>query len=112
MSINPLLAQHHDDDAFIDDAAPNVRVVESIEEAVQDAFAKAYPKWSRIENPDAYMRMAVVNVCRRVQRRRRLVRRTPTPRGDDASLGADHIADTLHMAIGTVKSTLHRARAR
>lgn len=116
-----------------------VDTVEHAEEAVQDAFAKAYPKWSRIENPDAYMRMAVVNNCRRVQRRRRLVRRTPNPRVDDAVLGADHvgdvvrglpvtlrqvvvlryylqlsdqeIADTLDMPVGTVKSTLHRARA-
>ncbi len=113
---------------------------EHAEEAVQDAFAKAYPKWGRVENPDAYMRMAVVNTCRRVQRRRLLVRRTPDQHHDDAVLGADHIADvvrglpmslrqvvvlryylqlsdteiaeTLKMAPGTVKSTLHRARAR
>jgi len=113
---------------------------EHAEEAVQDAFAKAYPKWSRVENPDSYMRMAVVNTCRRIQRRRSLVRRTPDQRRDDAALGADHIADvvrglpmslrqvvvlryflqpadteiaeTLKMAHGTVKSTLHRARAR
>ena len=85
-----------------------------------------------------YLRTAVVNTCRRVQRRRMLVRRTPTPRVDDAVLGADHIddivrrlplrlrhvivlryylqlsepeiADTLGMALATVKSTLHRAR--
>jgi RNA polymerase sigma factor (sigma-70 family) len=85
------------------------------------------------------MRMAVVNTCRRVQRRRSLARRTPTPPVNDAVLGADdvadvvcrlplnlrqvvvlryylqlsdpEIADTLGMPIGTVKSTLHRARA-
>lgn len=112
---------------------------EHAEEAVQDAFAKAYPKWGRIENPDAYMRMAVVHTCRSVQRRRGLMRRTPAHRVDDAALGADHVADvvrrlplklrqvvvlryylqlsdpeiahTLGMALGTVKSTLHRARA-
>lgn len=112
---------------------------EHAEEAVQDAFAKAYPKWGRIENPDAYMRMAVVHTCRSVQRRRGLMRRTPPHRVDDAALGADHVADvvrrlplklrqvvvlryylqlsdpeiahTLGMALGTVKSTLHRARA-
>jgi len=112
---------------------------EHAEDAVQDAFAKAYPKWGRIENPDAYMRMAVVHTCRSVQRRRGLMRRTPAHRVDDAALGADHVADvvrrlplklrqvvvlryylqlsdpeiahTLGMALGTVKSTLHRARA-
>jgi RNA polymerase sigma-70 factor (sigma-E family) len=116
-----------------------VDTTEHAEEAVQDAFAKAYSKWGRVENPDSYMRMAVVNTCRRVQRRRSLARRTPTPPGDDAVLGADdvadvvcrlplnlrqvvvlryylqlsdpEIADTLGMPIGTVKSTLHRARA-
>jgi RNA polymerase sigma factor (sigma-70 family) len=85
------------------------------------------------------MRTCVLNACRRVQRRRRLVRRTPEPRVEDGALAADHIADvvralrspmkevvvlryylqlsdseiagTLEMAVGTVKSTLHRARA-
>lgn len=117
-----------------------VDTTEHAEEAVQDAFARAYPKWDRIQNHDAYMRTAVVNACRRVQRRRMLVRRTPQPRQDDATLGADHIADvvrslpmslrqvvvlryylqlsdaeiaqTLNIAPGTVKSSLHRARAR
>lgn len=116
-----------------------VDTVEHAEEAVQDAFAKAYPRWDRIENPDTYLRAAVVNACRSAQRRRRLVRRTPPPRVDDAVLGADHVADvvrrlpptlrrvvvlryylqlsdpeiarTLGMAPGTVKSSLHRARA-
>lgn len=117
-----------------------VDTTEHAEEAVQEAFAKAYPKWSRVENPDAYLRTAVLNTCRRVQRRRMLVRRTPDHRPDDAVLGADHvsdvvralptqmrqvvvlhyylqlsypeIADTLGVPLGTVKSTLNRARAR
>jgi RNA polymerase sigma factor (sigma-70 family) len=117
-----------------------VDTVEHAEEAVQDAFAKAYPKWSRIENSDTYMRMAVVNTCRRVQRRRMLVRRTASARVEHEVLAVDgvgdvvralpmalrqvvvlryylqlsdqEISDTLDMPIGTVKSTLHRARAR
>ena len=116
-----------------------VDTIEHAEEAVQDAFAKAYPKWDRVDDPDRYMRTAVVNNCRRVQRRRMLVRRTPTVPVDEQVLGADHIADvvrrlplklrqvvvlryylqlsdpeiadTLGLPIGTVKSTLHRARA-
>jgi RNA polymerase sigma factor (sigma-70 family) len=116
-----------------------VDTTEQAEEAVQDAFAKAFPKWTRIVDPDAYIRTAVVNTCRRVQRRRLLVRRTPPLSPGDAVLGADHIADvvvglpmslrqvvvlryylqfsdaeiaeTLKMPLGTVKSTLHRARA-
>ena len=112
---------------------------ELAEEAVQEAFAAAYSKWSRVENPDAYLRVSVINWCRKVQRRRRLVRRTPEPALDTSTLGADHVADvvralkspmkemvvlryylqlsepeisqTLSVALGTVKSTLHRARA-
>ena len=109
------------------------------EEAVQDAFTKAYPKWSRIETPEAYLRTCVINACRKVQRRRRVVRRTPDPFVEHGELQADHLADvvralpspmkeavvlryylqlseadiarTLGIAPGTVKSTLHRARA-
>ena len=115
-----------------------VDTTEHAEEVVQDAFAKAYPKWSGIDDHDAYMRTVVINGCRRVQRRRMLFRRTPQHAADDAVLGADHIADavrrlpltlrqivvlryylqlsvteiahTLRLAPGTVKSSLHRAR--
>lgn len=112
---------------------------ELAEEAVQEAFAAAYSKWSRVENPDAYLRVSVINWCRKVQRRRRLVRRTAQPTVETSALGADHVADVvralpspmkemvvlryylqlsepeiseaLGIALGTVKSTLHRARA-
>ena len=81
----------------------------------------------------------MVNACRKVQRRRRVVRRTPDPFVEHGELQADHLADvvralpspmkeavvlryylqlseadiarTLGIAPGTVKSTLHRARA-
>ena len=86
------------------------------------------------------IRMSVVNTCRHVQRRRSIVRRFIPQRHDDAVLGVDDAADavrvlptlmrqvvvlryylqlsdteiaqTLNMPPGTVKSTLHRARAR
>ena len=111
---------------------------ELAEEAVQEAFARAYPRWGTIETPAAYMRTTVINACRKVQRRRRLAGRTPQPAVEHADLGADHVADavrrlrtpmkeavvlryylqlsdaeiarTLKIAPGTVKSTLHRAR--
>jgi RNA polymerase sigma factor (sigma-70 family) len=114
---------------------------ELAEEAVQEAFAKAYPRWRRIEQPEAYLRTSVVNACRKVQRRRELVRRTPLVAVADAPAAgdlADHVADvvralpptmreavvlryylqltdaeiarTLDIAVGTVKSTLNRAR--
>lgn len=114
---------------------------EHAEEAVQDAFARAYPKWSRVQSPDAYLQRAVVNACRGVQRRRALARRVGRGRAADELPGeGDHvadavralpspqreavvlryylqlsepeIADVLAMPVGTVKSTLSRARTR
>ena len=112
---------------------------ELAEEAVQEAFTRAWPKWNRVQHADAYLRTCVVNACRKVQRRRRVVRRTPDPYLEYGELGADHVSDvvrrlrspmreaivlryylqmseaqiaaTLGIAPGTVKSTLHRARA-
>jgi RNA polymerase sigma-70 factor (sigma-E family) len=40
------------------------------EDVAQEAFARMFPKWSRVENPDAYLRAAVVNACRSWQTRR------------------------------------------
>lgn len=114
---------------------------EQAEEVVQEAFAKAFPKWDRLLVPEAYLRTCVVNGCRRVQRRRGLMRRTPIFVPDESARSEhDHvadvvralpspmreavvlryylqatdqeIADVLKIALGTVKSTLHRARAR
>jgi RNA polymerase sigma factor (sigma-70 family) len=107
------------------------------EEVVQDSFAALYPRFDRIENHAAYLRVTVLNGCRRALRRRMLSRRQPVPPSEDGQLGASHvvdairrlpdkqrsmvvlrydlqltdreIAETLDVPIGTVKSTLHRA---
>jgi RNA polymerase sigma-70 factor (sigma-E family) len=112
---------------------------EQAEEVVQEAFAKAFPRWDRLRVPEAYVRTCVVNGCRRVQRRRGLARRLVVPPLDEVRGEHDHIADavrrlpspqreavvlryylqatdaeiaaTLKVALGTVKSSLHRARA-
>ena len=112
---------------------------EQAEEVVQDSFAAIYERFDRLDHPTAYLRTTVVNGCRRVLRRRMLLRRQPTPPGEDGSLGYNHVVDaikrlphkqrsmivlrydlqltdaeiaaTLGMPIGTVKSTLHRALA-
>ncbi|MDW3214853.1 MAG: sigma-70 family RNA polymerase sigma factor [Ilumatobacteraceae bacterium] len=109
------------------------------EEVVQDSFAAVYERFQRLDNPEAYLRVTVLNGCRRVLRRRMLSRRQPTPPTEDSELGASHvvdairrlphkqrsmivlrydlqltdreIADTLRVPIGTVKSTIHRALA-
>jgi RNA polymerase sigma-70 factor (sigma-E family) len=40
------------------------------EDLAQEAFTRIFPKWSRVENPNAYLRAAVVNACRSWQSRR------------------------------------------
>ena len=112
---------------------------EQAAEVVQDAFAKLYPRYDRIRDPEAYVRVSVLNFGRRALRRRGLdrarvrpepdapasqhdhvldaVRRLPTRQRDVVvlryylQLTDDEIASTLDMRLGTVKSTLHRARA-
>ena len=113
---------------------------EEAEEVVQDAFVAVCGRFARLENPSAYLRRCVLNRARQILRRRRVVRRHPEIRVEDAELGFNHlldavrslphkqravvvlrfegqlsdaeIAQTLRMPIGTVKSTLHRAIAR
>jgi len=114
---------------------------EQAEEVVQEAFARALPKWSTLTSPDAYVRSCVLNGCRRVLRRRALMRRRPAPfEATDSPAVTDHVIDavrrlprtqrdvivlrfymqatdaeiaaTLDVPVGTVKSTLHRAKAR
>ena len=117
-----------------------VDATDQAEEVVQEAFAQLYLRYGSVENPGAYARTCVLNGCRKVLRRRRLLRRQPAPSEEHGSLGFNHvldavralpakqrnaivlryelqlsdqeIADTLGMPVGTVKSTLHRALAR
>ncbi|HEX4983971.1 MAG TPA: sigma-70 family RNA polymerase sigma factor [Ilumatobacteraceae bacterium] len=107
------------------------------EEVVQDAFAAIYERYDRLERPHAYLRVTVLNGCRRVLRRRMLRRAQPIPPAQNGELEFNHvvdairrlphrqrsvvvlrydlqltdgeIAETLRMPIGTVKSSLHRA---
>jgi RNA polymerase sigma factor (sigma-70 family) len=113
---------------------------EQAEEVVQDAFAGLYLRYRVVSTPLAYVRASVLNGCRKVLRRRLLVRRYAGQPTDESELIYNHvldairrlpprqraavvlryelqltdaeIADTLKMPLGTVKSTLHRALAR
>jgi RNA polymerase sigma-70 factor (sigma-E family) len=117
-----------------------VDTVEQAEEVVQDAFAAVYLRWSRLDNPGAYLRVAVLNGARKQLRRRRVARRSAPLRPEVDELGFNHVLDavrrlpnrqravvvlryelqlseddiatTLGIPAGTVKSTLHRALAR
>ena len=113
---------------------------EQAEEVVQDAFAALYLQYRLVNEPVAYLRVSVLNGCRKVLRRRRIMRRQPPLAAESGELVYNHvldavrrlptrqrnaitlryelqlsdaeIADTLGMPLGTVKSTLHRALAR
>ena len=90
------------DQLFAERYVPMVRLAfalvgssERAEELVQDAFARVYERWRRIEQPAAYLRTAVVNGCRNEHRRRRtrarLARGTPEIAADGASNNVDFL---------------------
>jgi RNA polymerase sigma factor (sigma-70 family) len=113
---------------------------EQAEEVVQDAFAALYLKYRVVGDPLAYVRASVLNGGRKVLRRRRLMRRQPPPVEVNGELTYNHVVDAvrrlpvrqrdaillryelqlcdaeiaaaMHMPVGTVKSTIHRAIAR
>ena len=67
------------------------------EDLAQEAFTRVFPKWSRVENPEAYLRVAVVNACRTWQTRRATERaKLPLVVGDAfADLAFDTLADAV-----------------
>ncbi|HEX3426741.1 MAG TPA: SigE family RNA polymerase sigma factor [Acidimicrobiales bacterium] len=65
------------------------------EEIVQDAFVRVRHRISRVDNPSAYLRTAVVNGCRN-RYRRLLVERRHAPRPETASYDrVDELGDAL-----------------
>jgi RNA polymerase sigma-70 factor (sigma-E family) len=67
------------------------------EDLVQDAMAKMYTSWGRVDQPHAYLRTAVVNRCRNWQRRERVQRlKLPFVASPTAvDFGADDLADVV-----------------
>lgn len=67
------------------------------EEVVQEAFAELHRRWMVVETPGAYVRAAVVNGCRKSQRRAAMGRNRADALGESgpAVLGADHMADAI-----------------
>ena len=70
---------------------------ETAQDVVQDAFVSVHRAWSRVREPKAYLRRAVVNACtshhRRAFRARRAHAQHPGP--DVVELGADEMFDVL-----------------
>ncbi len=111
------------------------------EEAVQESFVRVFERWTRIDDPGAYLRRSVINRCTSWHRHRAVVLRTRSRVATNESyldqpdeltdalaqlparrravivlryyerLDLDEIADALGVSVGTVKSTLHRALA-
>lgn len=65
------------------------------EELVQDAFAKALPRWPTIQNPGAYLRTSVVNGANSWIRRAALARTRAPTEDVHTELGANHLQDVL-----------------
>lgn len=114
-----------------------VDTVDDAEHVVQDAFMAMYRRYDTVRNPGGYLRVSVVNGCRKALRRRGLLRRRTPEREEHGELVFNHvideikrlpvdqrilvglrydqqmtdseIADELGIPIGTVKSRLHRA---
>jgi RNA polymerase sigma-70 factor (sigma-E family) len=67
------------------------------EDLAQEAFAHVYPKWSRVEKPQAYLRAAIVNACRSWQMRKH-TERTKLPlldRPEPTELAFDELSDAV-----------------
>lgn len=112
------------------------------EELAQEAFLRVHERWSSLDEPDAFLRVALVNLCRSQLRRLRLERKhrtaereiaLPAPDVDEtwlairrlparqravlalryyADLPEREIAVLLRCRLGTVKSAHHRALVR
>jgi RNA polymerase sigma-70 factor (sigma-E family) len=111
------------------------------EEIVQDAFATVYERWSKIEQPGAFLRRCVVNGSKAALRRRAVEQRRALQVVEGAlepearelldalatlplqqravvvlrfyeRMTQEEIAEALDMPLGTVKSSLHRGLAR
>ncbi len=135
------------DDLYRDEYGPMVRLARGLvdtqeiaEEIVQDAFARVYERWNRLDNPGGYLRTAVVNGARSELRKREVRRRIgirpfipPQPEDRDYLLDAldqlsprqktilvlkfyadmteKEIAQAMGIRPGTVKSATSRGLA-
>ncbi|MYB25613.1 MAG: SigE family RNA polymerase sigma factor [Acidimicrobiia bacterium] len=134
------------DDFYRAEYAPMVRLAralldtsESAEEIAQDAFARVFERWDRLDSPGGYLRTAVVNGARSELRKREVRRRVglghPRPVAAErdylldaldslppkrktalvlrfyAGLSEREIAETMGVRPGTVKSMVSRGLA-
>ncbi|WP_419925712.1 SigE family RNA polymerase sigma factor [Candidatus Poriferisocius sp.] len=102
------------DGLYRDEYEPMVRLarglvdgLEIAEEVVQDAFAKVYERWSRLDQPGGYLRTAVVNGARSELRKREVRRRVGLRPMYQPSPGErDYLLDALNRLSPRQKTAL------
>lgn len=73
-----------------------VDTTERAEEVVQDAFAKVFDRWDKLDTPGGYLRTAVVNGARSELRKREVRRRIGLDRRPETGPGQrDYLMDAL-----------------
>jgi len=75
-----------------------IRSQADAEDAVQEAFVRLHSRWSGLENPTAYLRRTVVNLCHDHHRRSR----RETGRAAAVTGVTDSHPDELWDALGTL----------
>ena len=91
------------DDLYRTEYVPMVRLArglvdssERAEEIVQDAFAKVFERWNRLNEPGGYLRVSVINGARSELRRRAVGRRLGlTRRPETVTEERDYLLDAL-----------------
>jgi RNA polymerase sigma-70 factor (sigma-E family) len=84
------------------------------QEAVQDAFATVFEGWGKVDRPGAYLRTAVVNRCRTLNRRRRLEvfhRTASAPPGADTLSDESQVADKIDVLRALQSLRINRRTA-
>ncbi len=102
------------DDLYRAEYRPMVRLArglvdttERAEEIVQDAFAKVFERWSRLDEPGGYLRTAVVNGARSELRKREVRRRVGlTRRASPPLIEQDYLIDALEALPPNQKTAL------
>jgi RNA polymerase sigma-70 factor (sigma-E family) len=93
--------------------APMVRLAflltsskETAEDLVQDVLARTQPRWSKIDEPAAYVRRAVVNACNSHHRRRFRERAHPQREPEPIEMEADELFDVLAALPSRMRAAL------
>lgn len=79
---------------------------ETAEDLVQDALARTYPRWSKVTDPTAYVRRAVVNACHSHHRRRFRERAHPLRQAEPVALEPDELFDVLAALPARTRSAI------